>query len=286
MGLLDWRVMTESFRALCSDFYVNQKLSVKLDLPTGRETTLDLFERVRKQFGGMSSFKRYRDELALESGSGSEGPQRWLAVKNSNIRSGVVNPVDEGEAYGLHRAVLELAPFFLSISPLDIEYLEILYGFDLAAGGNQDAIVANALLGGSPLEGLLDVDRALPVDFQPLIGLIVKEPVDASAVLDESLGLATEAGGGGESENASRRSGAIEVHFEVKTRSSSASRGDGSGEPISVYATLRSYEPVRDLKDLPGALDRLSDEGRSLIEQRVLPCLVTPIREAIGSGGF
>src|SRR3982750_3158111 len=85
-----WSAMSESYRALCTDFYANQKIAVKMELPRTRETVLDLFERVRRQFPGMSSFRRYRDELALESPQ-SEMPHRWLAVRNTNIRSGVVN---------------------------------------------------------------------------------------------------------------------------------------------------------------------------------------------------
>jgi hypothetical protein len=35
--------MADSYRALCSDFYVNLKLNLKLDLPRERQTVLDLF---------------------------------------------------------------------------------------------------------------------------------------------------------------------------------------------------------------------------------------------------
>ena len=37
-----------TFVALCSDFYVNQKLALKMDLPSERETILHFFDRVRK----------------------------------------------------------------------------------------------------------------------------------------------------------------------------------------------------------------------------------------------
>ena len=39
--------MTTSYGALCSDFYINQKFALKMDLPTARETVLDLFDRIR-----------------------------------------------------------------------------------------------------------------------------------------------------------------------------------------------------------------------------------------------
>jgi len=245
--------MAESYRALCSDFYVNQKLSVKLDLPDTRETVLDLFERVRKSYPTMQSFRRYEDELALESEAG-QSPQQWLAIRNSTIRSGVVNPDSFDDAYGLHRCVLEVAPYFLSISPLDIEFVELLFGFDLAASGNHDAIVAEALLGESPLSSLLDVEGAVPVDFQPLFGMRLGA---------ESAGL--------------------QAHFEIKTRSG---RDRGTADPISVYLTVRQQDPCVGMEELPGVLDRLVEHGQGLVQSTLVPSLLKPLREAItGAGG-
>ena len=137
--------MPDSYRALCSDFYINQKIAVKLDLPRSRESGLELFERMRREFTTMSSFRRYKDELALESPQ-AESPHRWLALRTNSVRSGVVNPTTDQDAFGLHRRLLEVAPFYLSISPLDIDYVELLFGFDLDAAGSHDQIVAEARL--------------------------------------------------------------------------------------------------------------------------------------------
>src|SRR5262245_22124845 len=164
--------MTESYKALCTDHYVNQKIAVKMELPRSRETVLDLFERVRKQFPSMASFRRYKDELALESPQ-TDMPHRWLAIRANTVRSGVVNAPTPDEAYTLHRQILDLAPAYLSISPLDIDFVELLWGFDLAAGGNHDAIVLEALYAGSPLAALLDIPGSKPLDCQPLVGLAV-----------------------------------------------------------------------------------------------------------------
>lgn len=247
--------MSESFRALCNDFYINQKLSVKMDLPRGRETVLDMFERLRKQFPGMTAFRRYRDELALESGP-TDTPHRWLAVRTNNVRSGVVNPDALPEAYALHRQVLEVAPYFLNISPLDVEYVELLFGFDLHAGGNHDAIVFQALYEGSPLGDLCDAPAGLPVDCQPVLGV--------------SFG----------------NRGELEVQFEVKTRGSAqpGKESDGS-DPISVYLTLRRFGSPKSLDDLAEVSGELAVQGEELVQTKVLPRLIVPIREAIASGG-
>lgn len=247
--------MPTSYRALCSDFYVNQKLAVKLDLPRGREPVLELFERVRREYPSMQSFRRYKDELALE-GPADELPHRWLAIRNNNIRSGVVNPENEIEAYSLHQTVLEVTPYFLSISPLDLEYVELLYGFDLAAGGSHDQIVAEALYGGSPMARLAEVDEARLVDCQPLFGM----------VLDDK--------------------GLLEAHFEVKTRSAGRDVDRGGEEPISVYLTLRQYEPVTELRQLAERFSVLRERGRALVDEHVAPGLLSPLRQAIASNNL
>ncbi|MDX2119410.1 MAG: hypothetical protein SFY96_14635 [Planctomycetota bacterium] len=254
-------MLSDSFKAFCTDFYVNQKVTVKMDLPRGRETVLDLFERVRKQFPGMNQFRKYRDELALESPQG-DGVHRWLALRSNNIRSGTVNPANMPEAYALHLHVLEAAPFFMNISPLDVDYLELLYGFDIAAGGNHDAIVLDALLAGSPLASLVDVQGATPIDFQPMIGMALGQQVPGQR-------------------------GEYEVHFEIKTRPSAQSapaRDPDAGEPISVYLTLRKFGSIGDLKELSAAFRKLAAVGEELVENRVVPRLLVPIRDVIVSG--
>jgi len=248
--------MSESFRAICNDFYINQKLSVKMDLPKSRDTVLDLFERVRKQFPPMNLFRRYKDELALESPQQSEQAHRWLAVRSNNIRSGTVNPQDLAEGYALHRHVLDAAPFFLNISPLDVDYLELLFGFDLMASGNHDGIVFDALLSGSPLSELAGISGARTADCQPLVGIRLSREDD------------------------------VEVHFEVKTRAQAQGqpREEGAQDPISVYLTLRRFGAVADIKEMATIFDRISRLGEDLVESKLIPKILTPLREAIASG--
>ncbi|MBL8759676.1 MAG: hypothetical protein JNL50_00075 [Phycisphaerae bacterium] len=245
--------MSESLRALCSDFYVNLKLGVKMELPRGRETVLEFFERVRRQFPAMNHFRRYRDELALESPQ-TDSPHRWVAARSTSVRSGTVNPPDLSEAYLLHRLVLEVAPYYMSISPLDVDFIELLFGFDLMASGNHDAIVHEALLAGSPLGKLAESPLGVK-DCQPSLGFTVG------------------------------RRGDIEAQFEVKTRTVTAAReGEGNPEPISVYLTLRKLGSVTDLKELGSNFDRLASVGEELAESRVVPTFLVPLRDAIASG--
>jgi len=252
--------MTASFRALCSDSYVNQKLSLKLELPRERHSVLEMFGRVRKQFPGMTQVKRYKEEIALE-GEAAEPPQRWIAVRGNAIRSGIVNATSLEESYDLHRHVLEVAPFFLGISALDVDFVELLYGFDVLCDRNHDEVVGDALIANTPMSQLVDLPGAQIVDVQPMVGMVLHE------------------GMGEDYAASSNRS--VEVSYEVKTRP--GARQHRREEPISVYLTLRHYGPVSDIAALPEVMARLARLGEDLAETRVLPGLVRPIREALGS---
>ena len=159
--------MTTSFGALCTDFYVNQKLALKMDLPSDRETILHMFDQVRKAVPAMRSFRRYDGELALES-SRKESEYQWLALRRTSIRTGHVNPTDLQSAYAMHKLILELAPYHLTISPLDVDYLELLLGFDLECKSNHDQVVFDALYNQSPVYKLSSVRGGVMTDCQPI----------------------------------------------------------------------------------------------------------------------
>ena len=247
--------MATSFGALCTDFYINQKLAVKMDLPYDRETVLHFFDRIRKSLPAMNRFRRYDGELALES-SRKESTYTWLALRQNSIRSGHVNPETMESARTFHRLLLEQAPYHLTISPLDIDYLELMFGFDLECKRDHDEIVQAALLEGTPLGALLDVEGAKPLDAQPVLGLQLTD------------------------------SGDTQAYFEVKTRTKSR-RGSGrryASEPISIFLTLRRYGPIDKLESLLTLYDDLARQAEALATDRLLPHMLTPIARLISSG--
>jgi hypothetical protein len=264
--------MRNEFSSYATDFYINQRLNLKMDLSMRRDTVLSFFDRVRRDIPEMDRFKRYTDELALESRPTAEvvpgitgGPaQQWVAVRKTSVRSGSVNPDSSDAGYRLHRLALESAPYYLDISPLDVDHLEVLYGFDMMAPGNHDTIVFNALYAGSPLASLVEGlqgkgDHPVRVvDCQPLLGLALPDDSD------------------------------IQAHFEVKTRSGSRqgrSGGDFREDPISVYLIVRKYGPFENMKDLETVFRQLTTKGEHLLDSVVLPRLLGPIRDAIITGG-
>ena len=258
-----------NYAALCSDVYVNQRLNLKMDLPTGRETVLNMFDRVRREFPKMARFRRVTSALALESdvqpGSGG-GEQQWVELRKTSVRSGTVNPPDAKSTYALHKLVLDVAPFFLSISPLDIDYLELLFGFDLLCAANHDAIVYDTLIAGSPIAKLLETgtrrkpdpfEAGIPVDCQPLLGVTLSE------------------------------SGDLQAHFEIKTRTPprAVKSGDFDPAPLSVFLVLRRYGAVDDVSELTKLFENLARKGEEMLEHRVIPHLLMPLREAVSAAG-
>ncbi len=254
--------MPTSYGALCTDFYINQKLALKLDLPGERETILHLFDRIRRSEPSMDRFRRFDDELALES-SRRDAEYKWMALRRTSIRTGHVNPPSMEQAYRFHRLVLEVSPFHLTISPLDIDYLELLFGFDLECNANHDEVVYDALMGQSPLGDLLRLPAGFPesehtkvIDVQPVFGLQLN------------------------------RTGELQAFFEVKTRQRGRRGGAGRSrnEPISIFLTLRRYGPVDDIKHLGHEFNRLKDCAELLATERLVPGLLTPIARHITSG--
>ncbi|MDZ4831345.1 MAG: hypothetical protein SGJ09_14250 [Phycisphaerae bacterium] len=241
-----------TFGALCSDFYVNQKLSLKLDLPDRRETVLDMFDRLRREFPRLERFRRFEGELALETAE-LDRQFTWVAMRQTSVRSGAVNPQSLDDAYNLHTRILEVAPYYLSISPLDIDSLELVFGFDFETDAPRDEIIFEALLADSPLSALVDRQQDSVVDVQPSLTISLSESGDLSA------------------------------SFEVKSR---AGRGEmmlssGDQEPISVFLTVRRQGPIRSLDDLKTVFASLCGHAERLAEHRVIPHLVVPIRNAI-----
>lgn len=245
--------MDAHLAGICNDFYVNQKIAVTMDVPEGREAVLDLFGRIQKQFPRLERLRRYEGEYALES-EDVDGTYSWVALRQTTLRSGFVNPQSLDEAYRLHRSILDIAPYYLSVSPLDLDHIELVFGFDFEADRDRDEIVFEALLADSPLAELVDRDRERLVEAQPLLGI----------ALDDDPRM--------------------QAFFEIKSRPARGRNGipgtEGT-EPISVYLTARASGPIKSLDELPSLFARLAGHSERLVEERLIPSVLVPIRRAI-----
>jgi hypothetical protein len=245
--------MATSFGALCHEFYVNQRLSLKMDLPEQRETLLHFFERIRKA-AGLDRFRRFEHELALESAR-HETTYRWLALRRASMRSGYVNPGTMEQAYRLHRLILDQAPHHLGISALEVDYLELLFGFDLECDANHDQIIYDALIDGSPMAELLRMPGARVIDAQPILGCTLNETGDLQA--------------------------SFEVCTRPRTRRGASSQS--AEDPISVLVAVRQYGPLDDLAALTSTFDMLAHQCETLASDRLVPQLLNPIAQRIAS---
>ncbi|MEM9420595.1 MAG: hypothetical protein AAGA25_16330, partial [Planctomycetota bacterium] len=184
-------------------------------------------------------------------------------------------------AVDYHKLVLELAPYHLTISPLDVDYVELMYGFDLECKQNHDAVVYEALYADTALGGLLNASIPSedgPAEDEDGDGEEASEERSASmagSILDVQPIF-------GQSLNAS---GDLQAYYEVKTRPKSR-RGSSkrySGEPISLFLTIRKYGPVDDLGDMAKTVQLLNAYAEELATAKLIPDLLTPITQQIGS---
>jgi len=161
------------------------------------------------------------------------------------------------DAYGFHRMLLEVAPYHLTISPLDVDYVELMFGFDLECKDNHDKIIHEALYGDGPLGDLLDNGdgQGKVLDVQPIFGVSLTE------------------------------SGDLQAYYEVKSRPKNR-RGSSKGyrgEPISLFLTLRRYGPIGTIDDLGPLFDDLTRRCEALASEKLVPDLLTPIARQITS---
>lgn len=248
-------MMSNPYSSFCEDFYINMRLGSQLSLPHQRETVLHFFEQVQKAFPTMTRFRKSEDgELSLEEDR-SRHSYRWISLESRRLSSGHVNPASLEEAMNLHRLLLELAPYQLGVSSLEVDYLDVLFGFDLEFSGNHDEIIAESLLGGTPLVCLTEEPGAKPVDFQPTVTVALSEDCRLQARID----------------------------IVTRTNSYQVRTGDYADDVISVYLILRRYWSDRPKKPLDKLVMWLAERADALCSRHVVPRIIKPISAAISS---
>ena len=248
--------MGNPFGAFCEDFYINMRLGSQLQLPHGRETLLHFFERIQKQFPSMTRFRKNENgELNLEEDRSGAESYRWLSVEQKRISAGHVNPATVEDALKLHTMLLEHSPHLLGISPVEIDYLDVLFGFDLGFSGNHDEIIADSLLADSPLSCLTEEKGAKPVDFQPTVTVALTDDCRLQARID----------------------------VVTRTNSYQVRTGDYSDDVISVYLILRRYWGDRPKEPMEKMFTSMAERADALCHSHIIPRVLKPISAAIAS---
>ena len=246
--------MSNPYSAFCDDFYINMRLGSQMALPHARETVLHFFETVQKQYPAMTRFRRGEGETSLEEDREKED-YRWLSLESRRLSSGHVNPDSVASACEFHQLALKLAPYHLGISPLELDYIDVLFGFDLPFSGNHDEIVAETLLTDSPLACLCEEAGARPVDFQPSFTVALTEDCRTQARLDVI----------------------------TRTNSYQVRTGDYGDDTISVYLVVRRYWGDRPKLSFEAAFEDLTQRAEAMCNTYVVPRILRPISQAIAS---
>jgi hypothetical protein len=241
------------YAALADDFYINMNLSTEMELPQGRDTVLHYFERIQKKYPSMRKFYcRDKRDFVLEEDK-DRSQYRWATVENRRLCSGQVNPATIEEALDQHRLVLELAPFMLSVSPLDCEALDLLFGFDFTYRGNHNQLVAEALGVNPAMERLLEVPGSGVINFEPSVTLS----------LDEGC----------------RRQ--VRVSVENRTNAFQIRTGEYPEEQISVYVTARQYGSLNPDETFVQAVDELAQVCQDVVDNYVVDSVLRPLQRTI-----
>jgi hypothetical protein len=165
----------DSYRSLCDDFYLDMYINTRLDLPTSRDTILAFFERIQKQYPFMSHFYRCENDTYCLEENHNIGQERWITLETNRIGSGVVNPANFEDVFCQDRLVLELVPYMLSISHLDVASLDVTFAMDFDYAGSHDEVIAEALFSSSAFSCFLDLPVAKPVVFSPSMVVALSE---------------------------------------------------------------------------------------------------------------
>ncbi len=248
--------MRFDFGNVADDFFVNLNLQTTLALPNSRETVLHFCEAVQKEFPEMTCFyQRETGEFILE-GDRDSGNYQWMELQPHRLSAGHYNPPSIQEAYRLHTWLLQRSMYFLGVSPLDVEALDVMLGFNLDHQGNRDAIVSQALLANSPLAALAMEGSAKAIEFEP--SLVV--------ALDEDCSL--------------------QARLSIETRNNSyqVRTGQYEDEPITVYFAVRRYPVPGKVINIMDSFAQQCQMCEDITRRIVVPQIIQPISVAIATG--
>ena len=242
-----------SYNSYSDDFYVNLNLNTEMDLPSSRDAVLHFFERLQKQYPTMRNFYcRDRNEFVLEEDK-DEGRYRWATVEPRRLTSGFVNAETVEDALSQHQLVLELIPYLLSVSALDCESLNVMFGFDYTFRGNHNELVAEALGLLPAFERLTDLPGATIISHEPSIQF----------ALDENCRLQ------------------CRLSIETRTSAYHVRNADYPEEQLSVYVTGRRYGSLNSGESYVDAMRQLSSTCEEIVDRYVIDHILRPLQQAI-----
>lgn len=241
------------YSSFCDEFYIHANLNTEMELPTSRETLLHFFEQIKRRYPSLQNFYgRERNEFVLEEDK-QKGSHRWISAEKKRICSGHMNPVEIDEAIDQHAFVMDTVPYTLSVSPLDCESLNLMYGFEFAYRGNHNELLAEALGMAPAMEKMMDIEGAKLVAFDPSVQIALEEDCRTQCRLS----------------------------VEPRTTAYHVRTGEFPEEQLSVYLTMRRYGSLDSDETYESKLRDLHQRAIKILDDYVVEHVVEPLRAII-----
>ncbi len=241
------------YSTFSDDFYINVNLNTEMDLPSSREALLHYFEQVQKHYPAMRNFYcRDRAEYVMEEDK-ERGHYRWTTVEPRRVCSGHVNPGSVDEAMGLHTVIMETLPYALSVSRLDCESLNVMFGFDFTYRGNHNQLISDALGVAPAFEKFLEIPGASIVACEPSFQIALDDDCQVQCRLS----------------------------IETRTTAYHVRTGEFPEEQLSVYLTARRYGSFEPGENLADVTKRLANLCREIVDDHVVDHVLRPLQQAI-----
>lgn len=235
------------------DYYVNASLHTELDLPTSRETLLHFFEQVKKQYPTMRNlYSRERTEFVLEEEK-DNGAYRWASVDGRRVASGFVNPPSLESAIELQSFVLDLIPYSLSVSQLDCELFNLMFGFDFSYRGNHHQLIADSLGLAPAFEGIPGIPGCKLLTADQSMTLALDEPCRTQC----------------------------RIQIEPRSSAFHIRTGEFVDENLSVFVTIRRYGSLESDQSFVDLLNDLYRVGTGILDNYVVGQILQPLQQAI-----
>jgi hypothetical protein len=166
----------------------------------------------------------------------------------------VSNPATFEEAYRQDRLVLELMPYMLGVTPLDVDSIDLSFAMDFDCSGHHDEIIAEALFGASAFNCLLDLPHSKPIVFSPAMVLALSDDLRTQA----------------------------RVSIESKTSVYEPGEKEPNREDsITLSLTVRQYPDPGERFDALASFENQCQLAEALMAERIIHYFVQPLTEVI-----
>lgn len=241
------------YSSFSDDYYINMNLNTEMELPSERESILHFFEQMQKKFPTMENFySRESREYVLEEDK-ERGQYRWVAVEPRRVLSVHFNPGDVESALEQHRHLLDIAPYCLSLRPIDCESINLTYGFDYTYRGNHNELIAEALGVPPAFEKIAEAPGTAFVSYEPSMQFTW----DADCRVQARLGVETRT-----------------TAYQIRT-------DEFADEQFSIYLTGRRYGSPGGSDALQQTVGQLAEFCHELLDNYVIDNVLRPVQQAI-----